>query len=286
MGAFLQFLMRGPVQAIVVAMLATALPMMFWLGAAAVALVSLRHGMSSGIKVFVFAMLPALFWWLKADDPGAAWVLMLTMVMSDVLRRTVSWNKALAVGTVWGFALGALIPSLMPGFVTELVKLAEQFYSQFNPQVVKQLGDNFKSVFAAMMVGSLASSYLGFSILSLMLGRSWQARLYNPGGFKKEFHELRLSPAFATTLFLIMLVAPLYSLNMLMLSMVASVPLSFAGIALFHGVVAKRKMSGQWIVAFYMIFIFFGLGLFLMLILFAVADSWLNIRQYVRPTDG
>jgi hypothetical protein len=286
MGAFLQFLMRGPVQAIVVAMIATALPMMFWLGAAVVALISLRYGMSNGIRVFAFAMLPALLWWLKADDPGAAWVLMLTVVMSDVLRRTQSWNKALVVGTIWSFLLGVLIPSLMPGFVVDLVKMAEQFYSQFDPNVVKQLGDNFKPIITAVMVGSLASSYLGFSVLSLMIGRAWQAKLFNPGGFKQEFHELRLSPAIATALLLMMLVAPLYSLDMLMVSMVASVPLSLAGVALFHGVVAKRKMTRHWIVAFYITLIFFGLGLFLLLILFAVADSWLNLRQYIRPIDG
>jgi len=285
MGAFLEFVMRGPVQAIVVAMMATAMPLMSWLGGAVVALITLSQGVTSGAKVFVCAMLPALYWWVSAGDPGAAWILILSMVLSEVLRRTVSWDKTLTIGAVWALIMGSLIPVLMPEFVAELVELTGKLYSKFNPEVITQLGDDFQSYFSALWVGSLATSYFGFALVSVMLGRSWQARLYNPGGFQKEFHELRLSPWVASILFLVMIAAGLYSSDLLMIVMVASIPLIIAGLALFHGTIAKRKMNSQWIVVFYMILVFFGSGLCVLLILLAVADSWLNLRNYIKPVE-
>ena len=49
-----QFIMRGRMQAIVVVALASALPMMFWLGAAAASLVLLRRGLNDALSVIVW----------------------------------------------------------------------------------------------------------------------------------------------------------------------------------------------------------------------------------------
>ncbi len=57
-----EFIMRGRVQAITVVVLASAVPMMFWLSAAAVSLVLLRRGLNDALSVIVWALLPALLW--------------------------------------------------------------------------------------------------------------------------------------------------------------------------------------------------------------------------------
>jgi len=283
MRAFLEFVLRGPAQAILVAVLFTALPLLFWLGGAVVALITLRHGLSSGLKVFVWAMLPALLLWYWQRDPGPACTLIFSFVMAGVLQRTASWEKTLITGVALGLLLGALVPTLMGQFVADIVKLTEQFYSHFNPDFVKRLGNNFIPYFTSLMIGSIAASYFGFGLLSVMLGRTWQAKLFNPGGFKKEFYEFRLSPGVATVLFLLMLLSTFWLTKLLVVILVVSIPLTTAGLALIHGSIAKRNMGGHWIFAFYVFAVVFGPGLFLLLILLAVGDSWLDLRKHIRP---
>ena len=48
------------------------------------------------------------------------------------------------------------------------------------------------------MTGAFAASLYVQFLLALLLGRWWQAVLYNPGGFGAEFRGLRLSPCSAT----------------------------------------------------------------------------------------
>ena len=70
MRALAKYLMRGPKQAVIVAVIAAALPLMFWLSAAVLTLVTLRKGVGEGINVLVWALLPAIAWWIKLGDPG------------------------------------------------------------------------------------------------------------------------------------------------------------------------------------------------------------------------
>lgn len=62
MRAIAEFIMRGRMQATLVVAAAAALPLLFWLSAAASALVLLRRGMQDAVTIVVWAVLPALAW--------------------------------------------------------------------------------------------------------------------------------------------------------------------------------------------------------------------------------
>ena len=51
MRALAQFVMRGPLQAGGVAAVTTAIPLLFWIGAAVIGLVILRLGISQGLSI-------------------------------------------------------------------------------------------------------------------------------------------------------------------------------------------------------------------------------------------
>ncbi|MEZ5581549.1 MAG: hypothetical protein R3F37_01040 [Candidatus Competibacteraceae bacterium] len=57
-----------------------------------------------------------------------------------------------------------------------------------DPQTLQQLLDYL----APMVVGLIFANGLASLLCGLLLGRWWQALLFNPGGFSREFHELRL----------------------------------------------------------------------------------------------
>jgi hypothetical protein len=283
MRALAQFVMRGPLQASGVAALTTAIPLLFWVGAAVVGLVILRLGIRQGLNVGLWALLPALSWSWFGQDPTALVVLLEVMLMTALLRMTSSWDKALCGGTFLAIVTGLVLPQLYPGLMDILVQTGVQFYQQYNADVAQALGSNLESVIRQTMSASMAGTYLALAIGMTLLARGWQAALYNPGGLRTEFHGLRLSPIFAVVFAITMVIGPVLGLNTVLLAWAAGTPLFLAGLALVHGVVALKKLSRQWLVMFYIALVLLGPSLMILLVVLAFVDSWLNIRGRINP---
>ena len=109
MRALAQFVMRGPLQAGGVAAVTTAIPLLFWIGAAVIGLVILRLGISQGLSIGLWALLPALGWSWFGQDPTALVVLLQAMLMASILRITLSWEKALLAGSFLGIVTGLML---------------------------------------------------------------------------------------------------------------------------------------------------------------------------------
>ena len=284
MRALAEFLMRGPKQAVIVAVIAAALPLMFWLSAAVLTLVTLRKGVGEGINVLVWALLPAIAWWVKLGDPGIVLVLVFSWVMAVALRQTISWEKTLIAGVVTAFITGLLLPVLLPEVIQQLIDMAKEVYRQIDPEMVKQLSGELEPAFTSLMVGSLATTYLAIALGAVVLARSWQSSLYNPGGFREEFHSFKLSPVFSLCAVGLALFGPSISLNVVLLVLIMLVPLTLAGIALVHGSVAKRNLGGHWLFVFYMSTLILGPSLFLLIVFMAILDSWFDFRRRIKTT--
>jgi hypothetical protein len=283
MRALAQFVMRGPLQASGVAALTTAIPLLFWVGTAVVGLVILRLGIRQGLNVGLWALLPALGWSWFGQDPTALAVLLEVMLMTALLRVTSSWDKTLCGGTFLAIVTGLVLPQLYPGLMDILVQTGVQFYQQYNADVAQSLGNNLESVIRQTMSASMAGTYLALAIGMTLLARGWQAALYNPGGLRTEFHGLRLSPVFAVVFAVTMVIGPVLGLNTVLLAWAAGTPLFLAGLALVHGVVARKKLSRQWLVMFYVALVLLGPSLMILLVVLAFVDSWLNIRGRINP---
>jgi len=283
MRALAQFVMRGPLQAGGVAAVTTAIPLLFWIGAAVVGLVILRLGIGQGLNVGLWALLPALGWSWFGQDPTALAVLLQTMLMAYVLRTTLSWERALLGGSFLAIVTGLMLPVLYPGLLDDLVQAGVEFYEQYNAEVARTLGGDLEKVIRDTMNASMAGTYLATAVGMTMLARAWQAGLYNPGGFRKEFHALRLSPPVAVLCAVTMLIGPLLGLNSMLLAWAAGTPLFLASIALVHGIVGRKQLSGNWLAMFYIALLLLGPSLMILLVVMAFVDSWLDIRGRIKP---
>lgn len=284
MRALAQFAMRGPLQASGVAAVTTAIPLLFWIGAAVVGLVILRLGLTQGLNIGLWALLPALGWSWFGNDPTALFVLIQVMVMVAVLRTTTSWEKTLLTGSGLALATGVLLPILFPQLLKDLVDTGVAFYQQYNPDMANELGGRLDEVVGRVMSASMAGTYLIIAVALALLARSWQAKLYNPGGFRSEFHALRLSRPVAVLCVAAMFIAPALGLNPVLVSWAAGLPLLIAGLGMIHGVVGVRKMSVQWLVLFYIALVLLSPSLMLLLLLLAFVDSWLDFRGRIKPS--
>ncbi|NER59165.1 hypothetical protein G3435_02595 [Pseudomonas sp. MAFF212428] len=281
MRALADFIMRGRVQATLVVVGCAAMPLLFWLSAAAGSLVLLRRGFKDAFGILAWALLPALVWWFFGE-PRTLMVLLGTFGLAALLRAGQSWNRVLLFSIAWGLVYGVVLGSVFREPIDALAQALEKalpqmldgLYQQMSVEERARLG----SVIAPVLTGLIAALLQAVSLLALMLGRYWQAALYNPGGFGSEFRATRLPLVPALLLLVCMLVAPNFGTELAMLTPLCSVPLVFAGLALMHGLVAQKRLAKFWLVGMYVTLVLFMQLIYPLLVVLAIVDSLIDFR--------
>lgn len=271
-----RWVMRGTPYASGGAAVATLIPWLFWLGAAIAALVTLRRGLSPALPVIVAAAVPSGWWWMQGDVIPLSSVLLVTL-MAVVLRSRLRWSEALIVGALAGAVMIQLGIFLPPGGTGEMLDQLRQASPEVE-RLLTELGS--QGLDAEQLAGLLIGGVTGLIVLiaavaCLALARSWQAGLYNPGGFREEFHALRLAPRELAVLVVLGAIGAVLGLPGL--GMLLWVPLLVAGIALVHGFIGLKGMNGLWLVAFYLLLITTW-PMILIVLLLAFIDAFANIR--------
>lgn len=289
MRAIAEFIMRGRMQATLVVVVSAALPLLFWLSAAAGCLVLLRRGLSDALSILVWTLLPAIGWWYFGE-PRTLLVLLGALGLALLLRANLTWDRVLlcsvALGLVYGLVLGAVFREPIEAMAGELQKLMPQVLEGVHQQMSVDERARLHSLIAPVLTGLIAALLQVVSLLSLMLGRYWQGLLYNPGGFGREFHVLRLPTPLAMLLLGGMLLGPNLGPQMAMLTPLCSVPLVFSGIALLHGLVAQGRLAKFWLVGTYITLLLFMQLTYPLLVVLAIVDSLFDFRGRFERKSG
>ncbi|WP_210713014.1 hypothetical protein [Pseudomonas sp. MWU349] len=290
MRALAEFIMRGRMQATLVVAGCSALPLLYWLGAAAGSLVLLRRGLKDALGVLALGVLPALLWWLTFDDPRALLVLLGSSSLALVLRASESWSRVLlvsiAMGLVFAGVLGAAFRPQIEALSQELIKILPMALGEVYQQLSVEERARLATLIAPILTGLIAALLQAISVLSLILGRYWQAVLYNPGGFGGEFRAIRIPLGPAMLLLACMLVGPNFGPQLAMLTPMCSVPLAFAGLALIHGLVAQGRLARFWLVGLYVTLLPFMQLIYPLLVVLAIVDSLVDFRGRLAPKDA
>lgn len=300
MRALAEFIMRGRLQASLVALAGNLVPL---ISPATVALVTLRHPLQEGLLVLLWACLPLLAMVMWGDvSPLLAATSLVGVVgvvpVAQVLRQTQSWPLTLAaILTVSGAAMG-LVASVAGEATTLLLAELQGVLETLKAGDTPQTGSVFHLLMGAMAVGmgleqASVLFVLGFLawltamqlVASLLLGRWWQALLYNPGGFRAEFHGLRLDRVLAAGLIIGIVACNLGAAELGPWASLLGLPLLLAGLGLVHYTVQFWQLGVQWLVLLY-----FGLVIFsplsLVLVGIAFLDSVFDFRARLRPRKG
>jgi hypothetical protein len=274
-----QFVMRGRLQAFAIAVGGAGSLLFCWISAAAIALVTLRKGAAEGLWLFAWAVLPAGALLYVFGDSGPLAMLAGTLVLALVLRASVSLALTLLVSVAVGLVIGVLMLSFGDAYLQQMVDMFGQFLQSMEEQASQGREPvQFARPTTTQLAGMLGSGTAVLSVVSLLLGRYWQASLYNPGGFGDEFRSLRYPAAFATALAVVALGLSLAGVQYRTWAMIFVIPLSFAGIALVHARVMARQQGAGWLVWFYVAWVLLD-PVKLAVVMFAVLDSWMNFRQ-------
>lgn len=299
MKALATFIMRGRSQAIIMttvfAVLSLLLPPLSYISGGIIALVTLRKGAGEGalISLVAGAVMGTLSLLVMGNVILAAAYLLVVWLpiwlLAQVLRRTVSLPLTLSAAAVMG-AIGVLaIHMVLDDPVTWWRAILDRFFAETLsgtplPEGATSIEDVLDAT-AKMMTGLMASAFMMSLVFSLVLGRWWQAMLYNPGGFKQEFLALRLDRTSAIIAIVVMIAA--FALggdgNIAMdfaavVVTIASIP----GLALMHDWVAKGAGNMIFLVIIYIMLLFAMPQMTAALALGAIVDSWVNLRKYFK----
>ena len=284
-----QWLMRGQGQALAFVVVCFSAGCVFWpiniLAVAGLGLLTLRLGAAHSATIGLLALLPAtVIGYQLGSSYMPALLGLSTIIVSETLRATRSWPLSLLALTISAFAASAVMLFLFEAALLEQVEFMQEILQQFqaqmaqqqgNAQVMKLLLDSLNTQFIAGIWGSMI---VMMCFAGIALSRSWQAKLYNPGGFQQEFHALRLGRA-DTFLYMVSGLGFLaINTSMMTWAWISMFPVLISGIALFHWLAMHKKLKQHWYVIFYMLLILNDF-IRLILVFIALLDVSINFRE-------
>ena len=281
MRALAEFIMRGRLQAALVAAAGNLVPL---LSTATVGLVALRRSSSDGLLVAAWAALPVSV--IGAFSTGVNLLvavvtlaaLLVVLLGAQVLKATVSWSASL-LACIAGTVLSVLL--MQHFFSTQLAEL-EQALAAFFQEIARQAGQEelMSGPSVTMLLGVIAYATLLNVMASLLVSRWWQAMLYNPGGFRTEMHQFRLGLYPAVLLAVAVTGCYVSQPDYLSWASFFGLPLLMSGLCLVHYLVANSGLGTLWLVMVYVAIVLFG-PMTLLLMFVGVADSLFNIRSRI-----
>ncbi len=276
--------MRGRNQALWVSVLGASTLMFSWLSAAVLALVTLRKGPGEGVYLLAWAILPAGFVLGVFGDAGPLGLILGTTALAVTLRWTVSWQLTLCASSAVGIVTGLGMLWLGVNYLQQLEGFFAEFFANLSQQLSQQGGQTveLKPPGIDTIAGLLGLMNAMSCVLCLLLARWWQALLYNPGGFRAEFHGLRYEPAIAGTLVLLVLGVSSLGLDYRPWAVLFALPLSISGLGLVHARAAYRGYGFGYLTLFYLLWVFLD-PVKLIVIGLAVADSLVDFRSRWQP---
>ena len=284
MRALAEYIMRGRVQAILIAILGVPL-----ISHAALALVTLRRGAWEGISLLMWAFLPVLMLlWSDFQYMPLAFaslgMLAAVYLGAMLLRLNVSWSITGLAVVGFSILLGVLWLRFFDQHLTAFLQQVLELHKANLTAQGREIDDTLMIVPETKdIVGILVAGIAGNCVLVLVTGRWWQALLFNPGGFRQEFYQLRMNRLTASACAAVLLLCGLSS-DYQLWSWVVALPLVMVSIAVAHQFAAVQRMGLTWLVIFYIAL--FNFPFYLAMAALGLVDSWMDLRKSLLPKTG
>ena len=296
------FIMKGRLQAMIVAstfaLLSLPFPPVSIVSSASVALVTLRKGSKEGLYVLIcaclaagvlstlllggyqFALLYGMVLWVPV------WLIALVLREGRHLAVAIEIAVLLGIAAVIGFYL---YQTDVAQFWRQVLEVMIQQMLTANPDVPAESIQQSADIFAHYMTGGIAAGTVYGLLFGLFLARWWQSVLYNPGGFRLEYLALRSHPKLAIASVLIIAVAFLASGMIAELcwniTILLFVLYTFMGAAVLHCTFANMK-TGRFMVPFLYATVLIIPHVMVLVALFGLLDTWLDLRNKLKPNGA
>lgn len=298
--AIANFVMKGPKQAFLSAMVFSLLtvwfgPMGLFVGAI-IALVTLRVGTTDGFKLLLASAIThavvsvALSGSYLPSIIAIIEFMLPVWILSALLRQTNSLGLTLQLaGLIAGLGLIAshLMVGDMPAWWMGL------FNEAFRP-VLDEAGVAYSLELIEQMAGVMTMLLSMFAVVlwfGIVLTARWiQSALFYPGQFQQDFHQLRL-PKNVAVITAVVAIASLFFSEQTGgllgdLFGLLSVVLMFQGLAVVHHAVWVKQYSKGWLIALYILLFVFPQTV-LVLAIVGMSDAFSDFRnRWIQDNRG
>ena len=269
----------------------------FYLSSIFVALAVLRRGGRFGLQVIVGSLLVVVLAVALIQKVAVIEVLLNALqawlpvwCCAMVLRNTESQGAMTMVAGVFGAIFIVLIyvlvddvPVWWQSWFNDLLNLitAGDVTGEAAARIEQLRADVAR---IAPMLNPLIISFLVLRLITVVLiGRWWQAKLFNPGGFRVEFYALRL-PRFLVYLAMLALAVLLIGdaprlmpvRDLLWLLVIVYL---FQGISSVHRLVRGRELSTAWLFAMYGLLVILFPHMIVFVACIGMGDSWMRSKK-------
>lgn len=313
MRALASYIMRGPVHAAIFAAVPAVLSvnaghifalLFVYFSGTVIALVTLRLGLQKGLYILaatllavaVMAQFQALDMHSQLDLWHSVYLWVMVWLAAAVLGNTASLALALqflAVVAIAIMVLFFLVQDDPVAFWMPFLEVVRPYLSQEALQLSQEDIQVMMERLASISAGSIMAYATLGTICSLLMGRAWQASLFNPGGLRKEFQELRFGRNVGIASLLIFAVmfisenlSPSVALVFANITIVVGLIYVIVGLAVVHGLVAMRANGHFWLIGVYALLILLGQVVAPMLLALALTDIWMDYRKRFKPQGG
>ncbi|MDG0968817.1 MAG: hypothetical protein P8Q37_07030 [Porticoccaceae bacterium] len=276
MYALAEFIMRGRLQASIIALLGSIVP---FASPATIGLVMLRKGSLEAGLVALWASLPLLIsYFYGQSSPFLVAVSVIALIhiitLAFVLGVSASWAMTLVASSGLSVVLALIAGALFAVDFAELVSDIGNMFVLASEQAEQALNPPKPYDVLAGIAWVLGIT----SLVGLSIARWWQSLLVNPGGFQSEFHSIRLDLKVAMVCIVLVVLGFTLLTGVRLWLLLAIVPLLVAGLSLVHYAISAKRLGKQWLV---LIYVGLLLGPFTpgLLAALGAADTVLNLRS-------
>ncbi len=236
-------------------------PLAFLISGSVVALITLRKGASVALQILMASLLVLVAFSLLANLPielvfAYALVIWLPVWSAAMVLRLCERQGLLLLAA--GLLAMALIVAiyLIIGDVSGWWQqwLAIMLEKTVPPEDIEQYKEALAPA-VGMVNAMMVAGFMLNVIMSVLCGRWWQSRLFNPGAFQKEFYALSLPPQIlpvsALIVLLVLSLADPWQDLFRDIMVVLMFMYLIQGISSVHQYVDKLKLSTAWIVSMY-----------------------------------
>lgn len=285
------FLLANNRNAIIVAFISALLPLLHlpggFIAAVVIGFVTLQKGGKAGAAVLAWVALPAIAL-LYLHSVGTFDVLLLrctlVWIFAMLLRAHRSWPLVLEVAVLFGGLIVLGMHWMIPDVRAFWMQLMTRFFTETGLSAAWQNGPGEVSrmvrQLAPIATGVFTALSLMLSIVQLVVARWWQAALFNPGGFRREFIQIRFSRTVAVLALALLGGVALNVPVIVDIFPLVLLPFMMAGLSLMHYWVGKHGQALLLLLIF--VYVALIIAMFYMVILLALIgfiDSWYDFRR-------
>ena len=292
------FIMAGRMQAAIFVVLSTMIslliPPIIVFSNAAIALITLRKGWQQGVIYTLLATATLILISVALKQQASSSIVaglvnwFPIVLIASALAMTRSWSKTLQLTLILSIA-GVLLFHLMHPDAEDYWKVILEQVKPLLQQAYQLEGSDIDETInkaARWMTGTFASALAAITIISLIIARNWQARLFNPDAFGEEFRQIMIGKQFAIALLVGIAIAVVTQSQIIIeLIMVGMIIFMFQGLSLAHALVKQREMNPSWLVGLYVLMFILLIQMIVLLAAFAIIDSFVDFRKVKASTE-